>query len=172
MSPDMEPINNKVAESGLLSFDLETLRTPGERKQVDIAPWLFQGMILREIEFRDHIKAHDWSTYKDCLVAVHCSADAIIPTWSYMLIASALTPYASRVCFGNLDALESRLYAEAIDRLDLDTFRDQRVVVKGCSDNAVPSSAYVHLTARLQPVVRSIFFGEPCSTVPVYKRKA
>ena len=167
----MEPIVNKVAESGLITINLEELYTSGERVLFDLKGWLYEELILKEKDFREYIKQHDWSSYQHKMVAVTCSADAIVPTWAFMLIATALTPYAQKVVFGNLTTLDEVLYEEKINAMDLSSFQDQRVIIKGCSKVNVPVSAYVRLTSKLQPIVKSIMYGEPCSTVPVYKRK-
>ena len=127
--------------------------------------------MLREKDFREFIKTHDWSDYQDKNVAVICSADAIVPTWAYMLLATKLRPYANEVVFGDLAALEAVLFTKALAKIDLKAFANERVVVKGCGDVDVPVSAYVEITNLLSPVVKSIMYGEPCSTVPVYKRK-
>ncbi len=166
-----ENIINKVAQSGLVTFDPASLYPVGERVLYDIKDNLFMGLMLREKDFREFIKAHDWQQYQDKYVAVTCSADAIVPTWAYMLLANKLNPYAKKVVFGDLNILETVLYEEAISKINLEAFRDQRVVIKGCGDIAVPESVYVSLTFRLTSVVKSILYGEPCSTVPVYKRK-
>lgn len=166
-----ENIINKVAQSGLVTFDPASLYPVGERVLYDIKDNLFMGLMLREKDFREFIKVHDWQQYQDKFVAVTCSADAIVPTWAYMLLANKLVPFAQKVVFGDLNTLETVLFEEAINNVDLEKFRDQRVVIKGCGDINVPESAYVSLTFRLTPVVKSILYGEPCSTVPVYKRK-
>lgn len=166
----MEPIVNKVAQSGLVTIDLEEYYDDSKRASLDIKDWLFMGLMLKEKEFREHVKTHDWSQYKDCHVAVFCSSDAIVPTWAYMLVANQLGGIARSVFFGQPENLEVKLYIQAIDKLDMEAYRDQRVVVKGCSKHPVPVNAYVHLTEKLTPVVRSILYGEPCSTVPIYKR--
>src|SRR5690606_30207963 len=137
----------------------------------DIKDNLFHGLILKEKDFRDFVKNHDWGQYKDKHVALTCSADAIIPVWAYMLLANKLAPYAATVAFGSLETLETLLFERAFSKINIEQFRDQRVVVKGCGDKLIPFSAYVELTARLTPVVKSIMYGEPCSTVPVFKRR-
>ncbi|MXV14445.1 DUF2480 family protein [Hufsiella ginkgonis] len=162
---------NKVAQSGLISFDLADLYPAGERVEYDIRDNLFHGLMLREKDFREFIKEHNWAQYAGKHVAITCSADAIVPTWAYMLLANRMTPYAETVVFGNLSGLESVLFKRELDKLDAGKYRDQRVVIKGCGDIPVPVSAYVDLTAKLTPVVKSIMYGEPCSTVPVFKRK-
>lgn len=165
----MDEIVNKVAESGLISIDLEEFYVPGERVLFDIKPLLFQELILKEKDFRDYIKTTDWSVYKDKLVALTCSADAIVPTWAYMLLTLALQPYAKKIVFGDLQLLENELFQEKLNTLQLDQFKDARVVIKGCGEKPIPVNAYVMLTSLLKPHVKSIMYGEPCSTVPLYK---
>lgn len=165
----MEEIVNKVANSGIITIDPEEFYTPGERVLFDIKPMLFQEMILREKEFRDHIKNTDWSTYKDKLVAITCTADAIIPTWAYMLITLALQPYAKKIVFGDLHELENELFNEKIEKMNIEQYKDSRVVIKGCGEREISANVYVKLTSLLKPVVKSIMYGEPCSTVPLYK---
>ncbi|MFM2136219.1 MAG: hypothetical protein RL021_1619 [Bacteroidota bacterium] len=167
----MDPIINKVAESGLITIDLEELHVPGERVLFDIRSWLYEELILREKDFREQIKELDWSAFSGKHVAVTCSADAVIPVWAYMLIAASLAPYAQTTVFGSLERLEESLFLERLNCLDLSVYKDQRVIIKGCSAVPVPVSAYFHLTSLLQPIVKSVMYGEPCSTVPVYKRK-
>ncbi|MBS1635462.1 MAG: DUF2480 family protein [Bacteroidetes bacterium] len=164
-----DSIVNKVASSGLVTIDLEEFYPKGERTLLDIKPWLFHELILKEKEFREYIKQEDWSKYKDKLVAVTCSSDAIVPTWAYMLVALQLQPFAARTVFGNLDTLETVLFEESLKRIDFEAYRDKRVVIKGCSKLPVPINAYVHLTNGLRPFVKSMMYGEPCSTVPLYK---
>lgn len=166
----MEEITNRVANSGLITIDLGEMYPEGERVLFDIKDRLFQGLILREKDFREFIASHDWSQYKDKYVALTCSADAIIPDWSWMLLASALEPFAKKIVFGDLEKLETVLFDEIISRVDAEQYADQRIVVKGCGDKPVPKSAYIELVRKLQPKVKSIMYGEPCSTVPVYKR--
>ncbi|TZF80918.1 DUF2480 family protein [Pedobacter sp. BS3] len=166
-----ENIINKVAQSGLISFDPATLSPAGERLLYDIKDNLFHGLILKEKDFREFVKNHDWQQYQDKHVAITCTADAIVPTWAYMLLANKMAPFAATVHFGTLDELESILYQKAIAAVSWETYRDQRVVIKGCGDIPVPVSAYVEITAQLTRVAKSIMYGEPCSTVPIYKRK-
>ena len=165
-----QEIRNKVDESGLKQFDLESLYQPGDRVLFDMKDWLFEGLILKEKDFRERIKSHDWNFYRDKFVAVTCSADAIVPTWAFMLAAAQLEPVARKVIAGDLKKLEEVLFHDAIHKMDADDFRGQKVVIKGCSDH-VPLSAYVDLTEFLRPLVKSMMYGEPCSTVPVYKSK-
>lgn len=166
-----ENIVNRVAQSGLISLDPAELYPAGERVVYDIKDNLFHGLMLREKDFREFVKQHDWSQYQDQHVAITCSSDAIVPTWAYMLLANKMAPYASTVVFGNLEALETVLFDRALAKLDIEKYRDERVVIKGCGDIYVPVSAYVELTAKLTAVAKSIMYGEPCSTVPIYKRK-
>ncbi|GAB2766684.1 DUF2480 family protein [Rhabdobacter roseus] len=167
---ETEEIVNRVASSGLLSLDLEAYYHPGERVVYDLKDNLFQGLILREKDFREFLKTHDWTQYTGKNVAITCSEDAIVPTWAYMLLATQLEPHAHTVVFGDLSTLEDKLFFEAIARLDLEEFRGKRVVVKGCSKHPVPTSAYVEISRLLRPLVQSLMFGEPCSTVPLYKK--
>jgi hypothetical protein len=164
-------IVNKVAQSGLITIDLEEFYPAGERILFDIKDWLWQGMILKEKDFREKIAAENWEKYRDKFVAITCSVDAIVPTWAYMLLTSQLEPVALKVVFGNMEILEGILFKEALEKLDLDKFKDARVVIKGCANLPVPVSAYVELTRLLRPIAKSIMYGEACSTVPLYKRK-
>lgn len=164
-------IVNKVAQSGLITFDLATLKTTGERVVMDMKEYLFQGLILREKDFREFIKSHDWTQYEKKNIAITCSTDAIIPTWAYMLLANRLEPYANEVVFGDLQTLETVLYREAISKLDMNQFKDERVIIKGCGDIHIPESAFIYFTTRLSKVVKNIMYGEACSSVPVFKRK-
>lgn len=166
-----ENIVNKVANSGLLTLDPAAFYHPGERMVFDMKECLFQGLILREKDFREFIKTHDWESYQGKNVAVICSADAIVPTWAYMLLTSRLEPFAHMVVFGDMSLLEDALFREALSKIDIETYRDQRVVIKGCGDIPVPVSAYVEISRILRPVVKSLMYGEPCSTVPIYKKK-
>ena len=163
-------ITNKVASSGLVTIDLEEIYPAGERVLLDIKNQLFQGLILREKDFREYIKTTDWTFYKDKFVAITCSADAIIPTWAFMLLASALEPHARKVIYGNLEQLETILYREELSKLNVDQYKDAKIVVKGCGDLPVPKAAYVEIMNLLRPVAKSIMYGEPCSTVPLYKQ--
>lgn len=166
-----EIIVNRVAGSGIVTLNLEDFRHPGERMSLDIKDVLFRGMILREKDFRDWINEHNWEQYKDANVSIFCSADAIIPTWAYMLIASKLTGVAHHFVFGNRNVLETSLYQQALAAINPVDYQDKRVVIKGCGDEHVPESAYVEASRILLPVVKTLMFGEPCSTVPVYKKK-
>lgn len=162
---------NRVAQSGLISFDLAEFYPTGDRVLYDIKDNLFHGLMLREKDFREFIKTHDWTQYQHKHVAITCSSDAIVPTWAYMLLGNKMAPYATSIVFGNLEVLETVLFGQALANLDIEKYRDERVVIKGCGDIPVPVSAYVELTAKLSNVAKSIMYGEPCSTVPIYKRK-
>ena len=167
----MEPLFvNRVAASGLVSLNLEDFIHPGPRVVYDIKDNLFHGLMLREKDFREFVKTHDWAQYEGQNVAIVCSADAIVPTWAYMLLASKLQTHAHRYAFGNPEALEQALFQEAIDGLDPETYRDAKVVIKGCGEKPVPTFAYVAIMQKLLPVAASLMYGEPCSTVPLYKR--
>jgi hypothetical protein len=167
-----DEIINRVANSSLVTFDLETLYTPGERVVYDIKDHLFQGLILREKDFREHVKNNSWSDYQDKLVSIVCTADAVVPTWAYMLLAVALKPYARRVFFGSVEEMEKELFHEKLLSIDWEQYRNVKVVVKGCSDVQVPVSAYVEATSQLVSVAASVMYGEPCSTVPIFKAQS
>jgi hypothetical protein len=167
-----EVIVNKVSSSGLISLDLEDLYASGDRIVYDLKQNLFMDLILKEKDFRSFLKENDWSVYQDAHVAIICSADAIVPTWAYMLLATYLEPYVKTLVFGDLDELETRIYSKIFDELNWSPYQDARVVVKGCSKIKIPTAVYVELSQRLKPMVKSLMFGEPCSTVPLYKAKA
>jgi len=162
---------NKVAQSGLVTLDPAEFYAPGERVVYDIKGNLFQELILREKDFREFVKGHDWAQYEGKYVALTCTADAIVPAWAYLLLANRMAPYAREVVFGDAEVLETVLFIKAIANLDVEQYRDQRLVIKGCGDVDVPVSAYVELGKKLTPVVKSLMFGEPCSTVPIYKKR-
>lgn len=163
-------IVNRVANSALALFDLEEYYHPAERVLFDIKEYLFQEVLLREKDFRAFVKSYDWSEMKGKNVAIYCSSDAIVPAWAYMLLSSVITPYANMVVLGDLEALEQALYQEALSKVDWDQYMDAKVVLKGCGKVPVPTYAYVEATRILRGVASSIMYGEPCSTVPVYKR--
>jgi hypothetical protein len=167
---DEQQIVNKVANSALVTFNLEEYYEPGDRILLDIKDQLYQGLMLREKDLRDFIKAHDWAQYQNKLVAITCSVDAIIPTWAYMLLAIALRPFAKRVVFGSLQDLEIENYRNALSKIDWSSFKDAKVVVKGCSKVDVPVAVYVDVVNHLKPFAASLMFGEPCSTVPLFKK--
>lgn len=169
MDPKNE-IRNKVAESSLITFNLEELYSTGDRKTFDLKDFLFEGLILREKEYRQKLKEFDWLVYKDAFVNIECTVDAIVPQWAFMLAATYLQQVAKRVVMGNQETLETALFLESLSNLDVKQFRDERVIVKGCSKYPVPTSAYVEFVSKLRPVAKSIMYGEACSTVPLYKR--
>jgi hypothetical protein len=165
------PIVNKVAESGLITLNLEAFLPAGPVKIFDIKDFLFMGLILKEKDFRTALQSLDWSVYKESHVAVTCSADAIIPSWAYMLIATYLQPVAASVYLGTAAEMEKFLVLKEIEALDAAAYTDKRLVIKGCADVPVPDAAYLAITQKLLPVAKSILYGEPCSTVPVYKKR-
>jgi hypothetical protein len=165
-----DEIINRVASSSLITLDLEEFYPAGLIEELDVKNLLFQELILREKDLRNYIKVTDWQQYKGKHVAVFCSADAVIPTWTYMLLGIALQPFAASVVFGNREALISQLFMTALNKVDWGKFKDAKVVIKGCSDIHVPESAYVEAAIRLRPLVSGILYGEPCSTVPLFKK--
>lgn len=167
----MEEIVNKVAASGLETINLEDYFPQGENLVFDMKDHLFMGMILKEKDFRASLQGLDWEQYRDKNVAVHCSADAIIPAWAYMLVMTYLEPIAKFVVVGNEETLQTVLFMKSLEALPVADFTDKRVVIKGCGDLPIGANAYAEITRLLRPVVKSIMYGEPCSTVPVYKKK-
>jgi Protein of unknown function (DUF2480) len=164
-------IVNKVAESGLITLDLEKFIPQQEIVAFDLTPFLFRGLILKEKDFRESMQSADWSKYSGKAVAVFCSADAIIPAWAYMLVSVMLSGIANSVYAGTPEELEKNLFLENLKKIDTAEFIDKRVVVKGCGDKQIGVFAYLEITSLLQPVVKTLMYGEPCSTVPVYKKK-
>jgi hypothetical protein len=162
---------NKVAASGIITLDLEKYLPAGEVVTFDLKDHLFMGLILKEKDFREALKNADWEAYQNKYVTVTCSADAIIPLWAYMLVTTYLQPYAKDVYVGSVAEMQKHLFLQNIAAINMDEFRDQRVVVKGCGDKAIEPYAYSEITKRLRPVAKSIMYGEPCSTVPIYKKK-
>ena len=165
-----EQIINKVANSALITFNLEDYYEPGDRVLLDIKDQLYEGLVLREKDFRDFIKIHNWAQYENKLVAITCSTDAIVPTWAYMLLAIALKPFAKRVIFGSLQELEIENYRNALSKIQWSDFKDAKIVIKGCSKVDVPVAIYVEVVNQLKPYAGSLMFGEPCSTVPLFKK--
>jgi hypothetical protein len=166
----MDTFRNKVAESGIITLNLEEYIPQEEIVEFDVKDYLFMGLILKEKDFRESLKQLDTSIFQGKIVGVHCSADAIIPVWAYMLISSLLQPVAARILMGNKQQVTTALILENIQKIDTESYKDSRVVLKGCGEIPIPAEAYLALTAHLRPVVKSIMYGEPCSTVPVYKR--
>ena len=168
----MEEIRNKVQESGLISMDLADFKPDlSQVLAIDIANQLWQGFVLKEKDFREFINTHDWSLYKGKFVYIHCSADAIVPTWAYMLVASKLIGVTKMALVGTKEDLEKQMITLNILSLDITEYIDGRIIIKGCSDISCPEFAMTTLIQKLQPIAKSIMYGEPCSTVPVYKRK-
>ncbi len=161
---------NKVAESGIISFDLEEYYPKEAIKIFDLKDFLFMGLILKEKDFRAALPEVDWAQYQDANVAITCTADAIIPMWAYMLVASFLQPVAKNVVFGDEKKLVSAVLLKNLASVKGEDYTDQRVVVKGCGEVPVPEEAYVEITNKLRPFAKSIMYGEPCSTVPIYKK--
>ena len=166
-----EPFVNKVAESGLLTIDLEKWYPREATAVFDLKEFLFMGLILKEKEFRESLKQTDWEQYRDKYVAVTCSADAIIPVWAYMLVATYLQPVARDIVMGDENALHRHLFLQKLGAVNIDDFIDQRVVIKGCGETPIADYVYMEITKKLRPVVKSIMYGEPCSTVPIYKKR-
>lgn len=166
-----EEIINRVANSKLKVIDLEDFYPIGRRVLFDIKDWLLEGLVLRENDFRTYVKEHDWSQYNDCYVALHCSTDAIVPDWAYMLISLELEEFSKLTVIGSLEHLESLLFSKIISELDLSTYQDMPVIINGCSNKPVPANALVLLSQKLRPIAKSIMFGEACSSVPLFKRK-
>ncbi|WP_322971596.1 DUF2480 family protein [Faecalibacter sp. LW9] len=166
-----DEIINKVANSSLITIDLEDFYPDGPRIIFDLKDWLYEEIILKEKDFRQNLKEHDWTQYEGKYVAMTCTADAIVPSWAYLLVATYLQPVAKRVVHGTLAELDQMLYTEIIKDLPIEEYQDRKIIVKGCSKKPVPDSAYIQLIEKLQPIANSLMFGEACSTVPLYKMK-
>lgn len=166
-----DEIINRVANSKLTTIDLEDFYPKGKRVVFDIKNWLFEELILREKDFRESVKNHDWSQYQDNYIALTCSTDAIIPSWAYLLLTIELTPYAKKVVVGDLPLLETVIYQDIINQIDISEYKDKPIIIKGCANKPIPSSAYTLLIEKIRPVAKTIMFGEACSTVPLYKKK-
>ena len=165
----MEEIVNKVANSSLEVFDLEDYYPTGIRVQIDISLWLLEGFLLKEKEFREHLKNHDWTQYQNHYVAINCSTDAIVPAWASILVAVQLAPFAQKIVNGTIEDLDSSLYEELLSKIDYSVYENKAVIIKGCSKKPVPMRAYILAAHYLQPFARSIMYGEACSAVPLYK---
>jgi hypothetical protein len=166
-----DEIINKVANSVLEVFELEDYYAKEIRTQIDISQWLYEGFLLKEKDFREALKNHDWSQYENHYVAIHCSTDAIIPAWASVLVTIHVFPFAKKVVSGNLQDLETSLYQEILSTIDYSKYQDKPVIIKGCSKKRVPESAYILAVQKLQPFAKSIMYGEACSAVPLFKRK-
>lgn len=166
-----EEIINRIAQSKLITLDLEDFYPKGRRVLIDISIWLFEGLFLREKDFRTYLDKEEWEQYKDTYVALTCTSDAIIPGWAYMLVTTKLQPYAKQVVVGDLELLETSLFQKIIENMDVTEFEGKSIIIKGCSKKPIPSNAYLWLTAKMQPVAKSIMYGEACSSVPLFKKK-
>lgn len=166
-----DEIVNKVAQSSLMVFDLEDYYPKNERVILDISQWLHAGFILKEKEFREALKNFDFEVYKDKLVALTCSTDAILPSWAFMLVSSYLQPLAKKVVQGSIHQLDMAFYEELISELDFSSYENKPVIIKGCAKKPIPEEAYVMATQKMMNYARSIMFGEACSAVPIFKKK-
>ena len=164
-------IVNRVANSALITIDLEEFYPEGERVTLDISQWLLEGLVLREKEFRDTVKNTDTTIYKDAYVTLYCSTEAIIPAWAYMLVTSQLSGIARKVVVGSLADLETLLFAEIIQSIEVSNFKNKPVIIKGCAHKPIPENAYILLTQKLRNVAKSVMYGEACSAVPLFKNK-
>ncbi|MGS2741307.1 DUF2480 family protein [Sinomicrobium sp. M5D2P17] len=165
-----EEIINRVAQSKLVTIDPGDYYPGGERVHLDIKDWLYEGFILREKDFRQALKEHDWSRYEGAFVALTCSADAIIPAWAFMLVTSHLTPYSRKVVVGDMELLETAVYRDALEKVDFEQYKDLPVIVRGCAEKPVPQNAYIMLVEELRKFAKSVMYGEACSSVPLFKR--
>lgn len=166
-----DDIINRVANSKLATIDLEDFYPEGKRILFDIKDWLFEGFVLREKDFRKQVSEFDWSQYKNQYVALTCSTDAIVPGWAYMLLSLHLEPFTKKVIVGDLEQLETSIYQDIIQKLDISEYEGKPIIIKGCSNKPVPQNAYIMLSNKLKPVAKSIMYGEACSSVPLYKKK-
>jgi hypothetical protein len=166
-----DEIINRVANSKLITLNLEDYYPIGQRVLFDIKDWLFEGFVLREKDFRNQVAEYDWSQYQDNYVALTCSSDAIIPGWAYMLLSIQLEPFAKHIIIGDLESLETAIYQDIIKNLDVSGYTDAPIIIKGCSKKPVPQNAYIMLANKLKPIAKSIMYGEACSSVPLYKNK-
>ena len=165
-----DEIINKVANSVLEVFDLEDYYAKEIRTQIDISQWLYEGFLLKEKDFREALKNHNWTQYENNYIAIHCATDAIIPAWAIILVTIYVSPFAKKVVSGNLQDLETSLYQDVLSTIDYVKYQDKPVIIKGCSKKPVPESAYVLAVQKLQPYAKSIMYGEACSAVPLFKK--
>ena len=166
-----DEIINRVANSKLVTINLEDYYPVGKRVLFDIKDWLYEGFVLREKDFRDRVKSFDWAQYKDCYVALTCSSDAIIPAWAFILLSIHLEPFTKKTVIGNLVLLETSIFQDVLNELDVSAFQNKPIIIKGCSNKPVPQNAYIMLAIKLKPVAKSIMYGEACSAVPLFKSK-
>ena len=165
-----KPLVNRVASSGLITINLEDYFPKAELVAFDLKEYLFKELILKEKDFREALKVHDWNAYTDKILTIYCSTDAIIPVWAYMLVAAYAQPFAKEIFHGNTAQYLNTAYRNIVADIDGTQYQDKRIVIKGCSNKPVPPAAYVDLTSKLRPFVQSVMYGEPCSTVPIFKR--
>ena len=166
-----DDIINRVANSKLITVNLEDYYPEGKRVLFDIKDWLYEGFVLREKDFRNQVSEHDWSQYQDNYVALTCSSDAIIPAWAFMLLSIHLEPFTKKTVIGNLEALETSIYQDVINKIDVSEHVDKPIIIKGCAKKPVPQNAYIMLASKLKPVAKSIMYGEACSSVPLFKKQ-
>jgi len=166
-----DEIINRVANSKLVTINLEDYYPQGKRILFDIKDWLFEGFVLREKDFRDQVKQFNWSQFKDNYVALTCSSDAIIPAWAFILLSIHLEPFSKKTVIGNLELLETSIYQDVLNTLDISGFSNKPIIIKGCAKKPVPQNAYIMLANKLKPIAHSIMYGEACSSVPLYKKK-
>ena len=167
----MDEIVNKVAASALEVFDLEDYYQSGVRTSIDVSQWLYEGFLLKEKDFREALKLHDWTQYQDHFVAIHCTTEAILPAWATILVASYVAPFSKKVVLGSQSDLETSIYESQLAQIDFSVYTDKPVILKGCSKKPVPETAYILAIQKLQQYAKSIMYGEACSAVPLFKRK-
>lgn len=166
-----DEIKNRVAESSLVTIDLEDFYPIEDRIELDISEFLFEGIILREKDFREQVKTYNWEQHQDQYIALTNTSEAIIPAWAFMLLTVQITSIAKKVVIGNLEQLEKQIFSEIISNLNISEYNNKRVIIKGCSNKPIPENAFVQITQLLQPIAKSIMYGEACSSVPLFKRK-
>ena len=166
----MEPIENKIAKSGLINLEMKIFKGNQKRAIIDIKKWLYNGLILKEKHFRENIKNHDWNQYENHYVSIFCSEDTIIPVWAYMLVVSKLQPYTKNIIMGNLNELEKFIFNLNINNMDTSPYLNKRVLIKGCSETYIPDDSFITIVNKLSEKVKSIMFGEACSNVPIFKK--
>ncbi len=166
----MAEIINRIEKSSLVQIDLAAFYPQGKRTTFDLKPWLFEGLILKENDFRESVKNHDWAQYQDQFVAITCTSDVIIPSWAFLLLAVAIEPFAKKAVYGNQETLETVLFEDFYATHDFSQYEGSKVIVKGCGHLPIPQQAYVSYISKLKPFANSIMFGEPCSSVPLYKK--
>jgi len=164
-------IRNRVADSKLITIDLEDFYPKGERVELDISQWLLEGSVLREKDFREQVKNYPWGQYQGCCIALTNKTEAIIPAWAFMLLTVQLAPFVKKISVGSLAQLDSLIFSEIISSINVDDYEGKSVIIKGCANKPIPENAYILLCQKLQPIVKSVMYGEACSSVPLYKKK-